>query len=169
MTDSNHKHLTTRNIGFTFYLKTLFVVFEIIGFFFTNSIAIISNAFHDGGDCLALALAFFLEKKSQKSADNYYSYGYKRYSLLSSVLLSIILIISSIVIIIEASRRFFIPEDVNAHGMMWLSFVGIIINLFVAIKLDKGKSFNEKVVFIHIMKDLLSWIGVLIVSIVMIF
>src|SRR5574344_2763047 len=150
MGNNNTNNTPSNNIGFAFYLKIIFVVFEVVGFAFTNSIAIISNAFHDSGDCIALALAYFLEKRSAKASDERYSYGYKRYSLLSSVILSIILIISSIVIIIEAVRRFVIVEQVNAQGMLWLSLVGIAVNLFVALKLHRGTSLNEKVVLIHI-------------------
>jgi cation diffusion facilitator family transporter len=157
------------NIGFAFYLKVVFVFAEIVGFFFTNSMAVLSNAFHDGGDCLSLALAYFLEKKSTKPQDDKYSFGYARFSLLSSVVLALILIISSVIIIIEAVRRFFVFATVKPEGMLWLSIVGVFINLFVALKLNKGKSLNEKVVFIHIMKDLLSWIGVGIVSCLMMF
>src|SRR5574344_2144625 len=169
MTKIDAKKSSSWNIGFAFYLKVVFVFAEIVGFFFTNSMAVLSNAFHDGGDCLSLALAYFLEKKSQKPKDDKYSFGYARFSLLSSVVLALILIVSSVIIIIEAIRRFFVVATVKPEGMLWLSIVGVFINLFVALRLNKGKSLNEKVVFIHIMKDLLSWIGVGIVSCLMMF
>jgi cobalt-zinc-cadmium efflux system protein len=40
-----------------FLLNLGFVVLEVAGGFWTNSIAILSDAVHDAGDCLALGLA----------------------------------------------------------------------------------------------------------------
>jgi len=163
------KENSTKNIRTAFFLNLGFAFVELIGGIITNSVAILSDAIHDFGDSISLAIAWALQKKSNKPKDEKYSYGYKRFSLLSSVILSGILLIGSILILIEAITRLFSPQDVNAQGMLWLAILGIIVNGLAALSVKRGKTLNERAVFLHIMEDVLGWIGVLVISIVMIF
>src|SRR5574344_408970 len=98
-----------------------------------------------------------------------YSYGYKRFSLLGSVFLSGGLTISSIFVLVAAVRRVLSPEEVSAQGMLWMAIIGIIINGSAAFSVKKGSSLNERAVYLHIMEDVLGWVGVLVVSVVMMF
>jgi cobalt-zinc-cadmium efflux system protein len=159
----------SKNISVAFFLNLLFVAVEVIGGFFTNSIAILSDALHDFGDSLSLAVAWAFQKKSTQKRDRKYTYGYRRFSLLGSIFLSGVLFVSSVFIFYEAGKRVFEPQEVNASGMLWIAVVGVIINGAVALRLKKGSSLNERAVFLHIMEDVLGWCAVLIVSIVMIF
>ncbi len=166
----DHSHdASTKNISVVFFLNAFFVVVELVGGILTNSIAILSDALHDFGDCLSLAVAWILQKKAKKGSDNKYSYGYKRFSLLGSVFLSGVLTISSIFVIFEAVKRLAAPETVHAEGMLWLAVAGIVINGAAALRIKKGESLNEKAVFLHVMEDVLGWVAVLIVSVVMMF
>lgn len=167
----NHSHHsnTEKNISVAFYLNAFFVVIELIGGLLTNSIAILTDALHDFGDCLSLATAWFLQKKSTKGRDKKYSYGYKRFSLLGSIFLSGVLTVSSVLVLIEAIKRVASPQEVNAQGMLWMAILGIIINGAAALRIKKGTSLNERAVYLHIMEDVLGWIGVLLVSIIMMF
>ena len=163
------KENSTKNIRTAFFLNLAFAFVELIGGIITNSVAILSDAVHDFGDSISLAIAWALQKKSNKAKDDKYSYGYKRFSLLSSVILSGILLVGSILILVEAIGRLFSPQEVNAQGMLWLAILGIIVNGLAALSVKRGKTLNERAVFLHIMEDVLGWIGVLVISIVMIF
>lgn len=157
------------NINMAFWLNTSFAVIELIGGIYTNSVAILSDALHDFGDSLSLGLARYFQKKSSKASDEYYSYGYKRFSLLGAFINAIILIIGSIFIIQEALSRLVKPEVADAKGMLILAFLGIIVNTLAMLRLRKGKSVNERVVSLHFIEDILGWVAVLIGSIVMLF
>ncbi len=165
----SHSDNAIKNLSVAFFLNAFFVVVEVIGGLFTNSIAILTDALHDFGDCLSLATAWFLQKKSMQGRDRKYSYGYKRFSLLGAIFLSGVLTVSSFIVLFEAFKRISIPQEVNAHGMLWISIFGIIINGTAALRVKKGTSLNERSVFLHIMEDVLGWIAVFIVSIVMLF
>ncbi len=156
-----------KNISIVFFLNLFFVIVEVVGGIITNSIAILSDAVHDLGDCLSLAVSWLMQKKSTKERDQKYSYGYKRYSLLGSIFLSGVLFISSIYVLIQAVFRLFDPQEVNAQGMMWLAVMGVIINGAAALRVKHGESLNERAVYLHIMEDVLGWVAVLIVGIVM--
>jgi len=149
------------NLGFT--------VIEIIGGIYTNSVAIISDALHDFGDTVSLAIAWYLQKISNRGRDRYYTYGYRRFSLLGAVFISVMLIVGAVFIIKESIERLMSPDEVNARGMMYLAILGIIVNGIAVLRLRKGTSMNEKAVYLHMLEDVLGWLAVLVVSIVMMF
>ncbi len=160
---------SSKNIRIAFVLNFVFAIIELVGGLFTNSVAILSDALHDFGDSLSLGIAYYLQKKSNKKSDEYYSYGYKRFSLLGSIFISTVLAVSSVFIITESIKRLISPEQSDAKGMLILAILGIIVNGSAVFRLKKGSSLNEKAVMLHLMEDVLGWIAVLIASIVMIF
>ncbi|MEN6619767.1 MAG: cation diffusion facilitator family transporter [Rikenellaceae bacterium] len=166
---SNNHSSSSKNISIAFVLNFIFAIVELAGGVFTNSVAILSDALHDFGDSISLGVAFYLQKRSNKKRDEYYSYGYKRFSLLGSIFISTILAVSSVFIVIESVKRIINPEQADASGMLFLAILGIIVNGAAVLKLKKGTSLNEKAVLIHMMEDVLGWIAVLIASIVMLF
>jgi cobalt-zinc-cadmium efflux system protein len=100
-----HQHNHTKgskNILVAFALNATFSIIEFIGGYLTNSVAIISDAIHDLGDSLALLFSYFAEKYSSKGADEKYTFGYKRFSLLSAVINGVILLSGSTYVIYEA-------------------------------------------------------------------
>ncbi len=165
----HHTHKAEKNISIVFFLNLFFVFIEIVGGIITNSVSIISDAIHDIGDCLSLSVSWIMQKKSTKIRDRKYSYGYKRYPLLGSIFLSGMLCISSGFVLVKSCIRLFHPEAVNAHGMLYLAIAGIIINGVAALRIHSANSLNERAVYLHIMEDVLSWVAVLIVSLVMMF
>lgn len=164
-----HTHDAGKNIIFAFCLNLLFAVIELIGGLYTNSVAILSDALHDFGDSISLGISWRLEKISKRGKDESFSYGYRRFSLLSAIFISIVLLIGSIFIIKECIGRIISPQEVNARGMLYLAILGILVNGLAVLRLKKGNSFNERAVFLHMMEDVLGWIAVLVVSIVMMF
>ncbi len=166
--DHDHHH-AEGNIKVAFFLNLGFTLIEIVGGFYTNSLAILSDALHDLGDSLSLGLSWYFQRLSKRGRTKTFSYGYKRFSLLGAVINSIILIVGSVFILIHAVPQLFRPEETNAQGMLYLALLGIVVNGAAVLKLRKGKSLNEKVVSLHLLEDVLGWVAVLIGSIVMIY
>lgn len=167
MSHTHHHDNSIKNIRTAFFLNTFFTIIEVVGGFYTNSIAIISDAVHDLGDTISLGLSWYFQHLSKKKRDKIYSYGYKRFSLMGAIITSIILLIGSIYIISETIPRLITPEETKTEGMILLAILGVIVNGAAVLKLKKGHSINEKVVSLHLMEDVLGWIAVLIGSIIM--
>lgn len=155
------------NISAAFWLNAFFVVVEAVGGWATNSVAILSDALHDFGDCLSLGMAWFLAKKAEQPRDGRYSYGYRRFSLLGGVFLSGVLTVSAAWMLVEAGRRLFAPQAVAAKGMLWIAVFGVVVNGAAALRVGRGTSLNERAVFLHVMEDALGWIAVLVAAAVM--
>lgn len=163
----HHGHQTEGNILFAFVLNFIFSIVELVGGILTGSVAILSDALHDFGDSLSLALAWYLQKLSGRGRDATFTYGYKRFSLLSALVISLILLCGSIVVIYTAIERIFSPIEPNATGMLWLAVFGLLVNLLAVWRMGGGHSLSERSIRLHLMEDVLGWAAVLLVSIVM--
>ncbi|CBW25881.1 putative cation efflux system protein [Halobacteriovorax marinus SJ] len=165
----HHHHSGSKNILIAFLLNFCFAIIEFIGGYLTNSMAIYSDALHDLGDSTALLMSYFFEKFSKKGSDQKYTYGYRRFSLLSALLNAVILLIGSIFVISESFERLMNPEPVVSEGMFALAILGIVVNGVAAFRMSKESGINQRMVMLHLMEDLLGWFAVLIVSVVLYF
>ena len=166
-----HKHQSNsiKNIKVAFFLNLSFTLFELICGYYTNSMAIISDALHDFGDSISLGTSWYLEKKSRKDKDNNFSFGYQRFSLLGALINSVVLISGSLYVLSVIIPRIINPVHSNAQGMLVFAIVGIMVNGIAVLRLKSGSSLNEKLVSWHLLEDVLGWVAVLIVSVVLIF
>lgn len=165
----HHTSDSTKNIRVAFFLNFGFMLFEIAGGIYTNSVAILSDALHDLGDSLSLGISWYLDKKSKQKSDSKFSYGYQRFSLLGALINGVVLFTGSIFVLTESIPRLMNPEHADAKGMILISIVGIIINGLAVLRLRKGKTLNEKVVGWHLLEDVLGWVAVFVVSVVLLF
>lgn len=158
---------TDKNILIAFILNFAFSIFEFLGGIYTGSVAIISDALHDIGDAASIGLSFFLEKKSKKQPDENYTYGYIRYSVLGSIITTLILLLGSLLVIYNAIGRIISPAEIRYNEMIVFAIIGAIINLCAAFFTREGDSLNQKAVNLHMIEDVLGWIVVLVGAVVM--
>ena len=158
---------TEKNILIAFLLNLAFSVMEFIGGIFTGSVAIISDSIHDIGDAASIGIAYFLERKSKKKPDEKYTYGYIRYSILGSLITTLILIIGSSFVIYNSVLRILNPVEINYDGMILFAVFGVIVNFLAATFTREGDSLNQKSVNLHMLEDVLGWVVVLIGAIIM--
>ncbi len=154
-----------RNLKISFILNLLFTVIEIVSSRFTNSTAILADAFHDMGDSLILLVSILLTIYSVKSNENKYSYGYRRFSTLGALFNSIVLFGGSMFVLFMSIKRIESPEPVASRLMLLVAILGIIINLIGFLNLKRGTSLVERSVMLHLLEDILGWIALIIVSI----
>lgn len=158
---------TEKNILIAFILNLSFSIFEFIGGTFTNSVAIVSDSIHDIGDAISIGISYFLEKKSKKQPDATYTYGYARYSVIGSVITTLILLFGSLMVIVNAVGRIINPVEINYNGMIIFAVIGVIVNFGAAYLTKEGDSLNQKAVNLHMLEDVLGWVVVLIGAVVM--
>jgi len=166
----NHQHdISSSRIGVVFFLNFFFTIIEFIGGYLTSSTAIMADAVHDLGDTLSIGLAWVLNKLSKKNANDNYTYGYHRFSLLGALINGVVLIAGSAWVLSEAIPKLFEPEMPHAQGMFWLAILGVTVNGYAAWKISHGKTMNERILNWHLLEDVLGWVSVLIVSILLLF
>lgn len=158
---------TEKNILIAFLLNLLFSVFEFVGGIITGSVAIVSDAVHDVGDAASIGISYFLEKKSKKQPDETHTYGYARYSVIGSVITTLILLVGSCFVVYNAIGRIIVPVKINYNGMILFAIVGAAVNFCAALFTREGDSLNQKAVNLHMLEDVLGWIVVLVGAVVM--
>lgn len=165
----HHHKKAGQNLAFVFFMNLTFNIIVIVGGLATNSMAILADCIHDLSDTISIALAWTLEKVSQKDSNEKYSYGYQRFSILGAVIISVFVIVMAFVILSEAIPLLFSPEDVDAEGMLLVAIVGIIFKSVSVYRLHGGETFNEKAILFHQLGDVFEWVTILVLSIVLMF
>lgn len=168
----HHHHSNTKGLSVAFWLNLLFSIIEVVGGIFTNSTAIIADAFHDFMDAMTIGAAVWLEKVSTKKRTAKFTYGYKRFSLLAALGMSVFILVGAVLMCIAAVRSFYHPEPVNSTGMLWIAVLGIAINGVAFWRMRKEHdhhhdhghthSHNSRAVMLHLLEDVLGWVAVLI-------
>jgi len=173
-----HSHSDSEGLTLAFWLNLFFAIIETIGGILTNSTAIIADSFHDFMDAVAIGLAVFLEKVSGRKRSAKFSFGYRRFSLLSAVIISLVLFGGAIVMIVSAIYSFSEVKAVNSLGMLGIAILGIAVNGFAFFRLHLGEkankaegnvNFNNRAVMLHLLEDVLGWVAVFVGSIVIYF
>jgi cobalt-zinc-cadmium efflux system protein len=163
----HHGDESLRNLTIAFILNAGFAIIELIGGWWTNSVAIQADAIHDFGDSLAIAAALGLQFLSNSSANGRYTFGFKRLSLLSALATSAVLLIGGLFMISKGLTRLANPQSPQLDGMFALAILGVAVNGYAAWKIGRGGTQNERALSWHMIEDLLGWVAVLVSSIVM--
>lgn len=152
-----------------FLLNLVFTFVEMFGSVLTGSVTIMSDAVHDFGDCIALAMAWRMEKLSKRPANERYQFGYRRFSVVAGLVNNIILLVGGVVLIVASVQRFFHPRMIDGRGMLVFAVFGILVNGTAMLLTARGKNINEKTISMHMLEDVLTWVTVFCVGIVMCF
>ncbi|MBN2155765.1 MAG: cation transporter [Candidatus Lokiarchaeota archaeon] len=153
-------------------LNMFFTVLEFGGAYISNSAALFSDSFHDLGDTLSILVLWVMIKISKKEANQHYTFGYKRFTLLGAMVSSMTLIIGSVFAIREAFLRLLQPAEVSGIWIFTIAIIGVLVNgssmLWLVLK-KKNRIMSEKIVSLHLLEDMIGWIGVLITGTVLLF
>ena len=173
MTHEHHHHdhtVTSLNKAFIWgiALNVGFVVVEFAVGLCYGSMGLLSDAGHNLSDVASLLLAMLAFRLAQARATPKYTYGYKKSTVLISLLNSVILLIAVGVIVAESIGRMLHPEPVVGGAIAWTAGVGVAINGFTAwlFMKDKDRDLNVKGAYLHMAADALVSVGVLVSGLV---
>ncbi|MFO8034325.1 MAG: cation diffusion facilitator family transporter, partial [Candidatus Bipolaricaulota bacterium] len=155
-----------RRIRTAFFLNLGFTLFEVAGGIWTNSMAILSDALHDLGDTITLGMTWRFTRMSKRQGDEVFTFGYRRFSLLGAVLMSVVLFGGALVVLSQAIPRIISPQPTHAPGMFAFAIVGVLVNGIAALRMHGGRSLTDRVVTWHFLEDVLGWLAVLVASVV---
>lgn len=148
-------------------ITTLIFLAKLIGGYMTNSLALISDAWHLLTDILALILSWLAIRQSQKGATPKHTFGFHRFGILAALVNNISLIAISIYIFYQAYLRLFNPQPVVVGGMLILACLGLLSNMAIIWCLQGGeKNLNVKSALLHFVGDALASLGVILGAII---
>src|SRR5476651_1205436 len=145
-------------------LNSAFVVIEVVTGFLSHSLSLLTDAGHNLSDVASLALALLAFKLAKVSANDKYTYGYKRSTIIVSFFNALVLFVAVGFIAYEAVVRFMHPEVIAGGTIAWVSLIGIGVNGLTAwlFNKDKHKDLNAKGAYMHMAIDAIVSLGVVI-------
>ncbi len=173
--EHNHSHNHTpviSNLNNAFVvgivLNLIYVLVQIVIGLSINSLSLLSDAGHNFLDVAGLALAMLAFRLSNSKATDKYTYGYKKASILISLLNAVVLLISIGAIGFEAIFRFQNPEPLPGKIIAIVALIGIFVNGGSALMFfrDKEKDINIKSAFLHLASDALVSLGLVVGGVV---
>ena len=150
-----------RRLRWALALTVVFLVAEVAGGFWANSLALLADAGHMLTDVAALALSLFVAWFSRQPAAPEKTYGYLRWEILAAFLNGAALLLVSGVILVEAVERLRTPEPVATGLMLVVAVGGLFTNAVCAWILHPlhAQSLNARGAYLHVLGDLLGSVG----------
>lgn len=147
---------------FCIALNLLFVGIEaIVGLYF-NSLGLLSDAGHNLSDVFSLVLVLVAFRMEKASSSPSFTYGYRKATILISLINAIVLLIAVGGIIIECIYKLKNPQPVSGMAISWTAGTGILINGLTTWLLMRGskQDLNVKGAYLHMLMDTLVSVGV---------
>jgi cobalt-zinc-cadmium efflux system protein len=161
----------TMYLGAALIITLCYFFVELIGGFLTNSLALLTDAWHMLNDVFALLFAIIAAWIAQRPETTKRTYGYYRAEILAAFLQGIMLWCIVFFIFYEAFERFEHPSEVMSFNMIIIAIFGLLANGLSATILSKSEkeSLNVKGAFLHVISDILSSAGVIFAGFIMLF
>jgi len=156
----HHHHADPAQMG-TIYIvavviNLLFVAAETTAGLLGHSMSLLSDAGHNLSDVFCLLLALLAFRLAQTHATKRFTYGYRKSSILISLLNAIILLVAVGGIAVESIRKIAHPAPVDGALVTWTAAAAIVVNGFTAWMLSRRQhDINTRGAFLHMLADTL--------------
>lgn len=172
--DASHHHVaegrSPKILGFSVLLTLTFAAIEALAGFWSNSLALISDAGHMVTDSTALGLALLAQMIARRPPSPKHSFGFGRAEALAAFINALAMLAIVGWIVFEAIQRFSAPQAVQGKAVFVVALIGLLINLMVAWVLSHDKeSVNARAALVHVIGDLLGSVAALVAGAVIYF
>ena len=153
-----HAHGTrTRPLAWTLALVVAYTIAEVIGGFWSGSLALLADAGHMVSDAAALALTLVAIRFARRAPTAERTFGFHRAEILAALVNGVTLIIIAIFICLEAYDRFQNPPVVEGTLMLGIAAGGLVVNLAGLWLLHggHGHDLNVRGAWLHVLTDAL--------------
>jgi cobalt-zinc-cadmium efflux system protein len=170
-----HKHpyppRGTRYLGIALGITVSLFIVELVGGYLTNSLALLTDAWHMLNDVLALVFALVAAWLASRPITVKRTYGYYRAEILAAFLNGIFLWVIVVYIFYEALQRIMQPAEVESLNMLIIAVLGLLANGLSAVTLSRSReeSLNVRGAFLHVVADTLGSIGAISAGLIMFF
>ena len=151
-------------------LNFIFVLIEAGVGFYIHSLSLLSDAAHNLADVGTLALSLLAFRLLKVKANDQFTYGYRKTSILVALFNSVVLLVSIGGIAFEAIHKSFSadPEPLPGVTIAIVAGIGIVINSVTALLFfrEKEKDINIKSAYLHLMSDALVSAGIVLGGII---
>jgi cobalt-zinc-cadmium efflux system protein len=158
-----------RDLSKAFGVSAIVLIVQLIGWYYSNSLALLGDTAHVFSDILAIGASLLAMMLAARAATSRRTFGFHRLEVFAALFNGTMLIFMAMLIAYEAAQRFNDGHIVNSAPMLVTSLIGLAGNLYVVYNLQHEENLNVRSAFIHAAGDALSSVGVLIGAIIIMF
>jgi len=146
----SHESQSKRNrYLFVGFITSCYVIAELTVAILFDSLALLSDGFHNFGDLVALAIAYWCEKNKNRLAESTYTYGFRRVEVLGGLANGWSLMALCLYVVLESIPRFYHHIEIQG-GITFITIaaLGLPVNtvgtiLFARHGMHHGHSHGE--------------------------
>lgn len=163
-----HAHVAQGKLKRAIFLGLLVLAAEVVGGFWANSLALLSDAGHMLTDVASLVVAWVAVRISGKEPSGAMTFGYHRITILAALLNALTLVGIAFFIGGEAYRRILDPEPVQGMVLFITATIGVVVNLYIGLGMrDQADNVNIRSAMLHVLGDAAASAGVIVAGVIM--
>ena len=162
-----HKNESWRRLILVLILTTGYMFAEVVGAWWTGSLALLADAGHMLTDVAALVLALFAVWFGSRPATSRKTFGYYRLEIIAALVNGVALVVISLFIFYGAYKRWLAPPVIQSGPMIVVAAGGLIINLLCAWILHARDEvdLNLRGAWMHVMGDALGSVAAILAGV----
>ena len=171
----NHTHTnrrsgeSSRRLSLVLFLTALYMIAEVLGGWWTGSLALLADAGHMFTDVAALVLALIAVWFGSRPATSRKTFGYYRLEIIAALVNGVALVVISLFIFYGAYERWLSPPVIRSGPMIVVAFGGLVVNLACAWILHARHEvdLNLRGAWMHVMGDALGSVAAILAGVCM--
>jgi cobalt-zinc-cadmium efflux system protein len=163
--------LNRNRVAAVFLITLVYMVVEAVGGWLTGSLALLGDAAHMLTDTAALGLALLAFWLAERPVSSRMNFGWRRAEILAAFVNGMVLLFISVLIIADGYLRLAHPPEINVHGMLLISVIGLIVNLVGGYILAGGQreNLNMRGALFHVAGDALGSVGAIAAALIIMY
>ena len=165
----HHKSESWRRLSLVLVLTMLYMFAEVVGAWWTGSLALLADAGHMFTDVAALILALIAVWFGSRPATSRKTFGYYRLEIIAALVNGVALVVISLFIFYGAYERWLSPPVVKSGPMIVVASGGLIVNLVCAwiLHAREDVDLNLRGAWMHVMGDALGSVAAILAGVCM--
>ncbi|MEW5954952.1 MAG: cation diffusion facilitator family transporter [Candidatus Micrarchaeota archaeon] len=158
----------SKELGNAFLITLAVLVVQLFGWYWSNSLALLSDSGHVFSDLLAVGASFLALRLASCAPSSRRTFGLHRFEIFAALFNGVLLVVMAILIAYEAFQRLDGGYVVSGLPMLTTAAVGLFGNLYVAYRLQHEENLNVRSAFMHAAGDALSSVGVILGAVIIV-
>src|SRR5829696_4229639 len=159
-------------LGIAIAIVASVLVVEVVGAWWSGSLALLADAGHMLSDLIGLVIALVAAFVAARPATDRQTYGYQRVEVFAALVNGVILLVVAASVTVEAVGRLVATAavEVQSGPMLIVAVIGLVANLAALLVLRGGsrESMNLRGARLEVLGDLLGSIAVIVAAVVLI-
>ncbi|MPV37520.1 cation diffusion facilitator family transporter [Georgenia subflava] len=168
MSHDHHHAANRRRLAIALTITATILLVEVVGAWWTGSLALLVDAGHMLTDTGGLVMALTAATLALRPATAQRTWGYRRAEVLAAAAQALVLFGVGIYAFVEGVRRLVAPPEVPADGLLLFGVLGLAGNVAAIVVLSAGRStnLNMRAAFLEVVNDALGSVAVIVSAVV---